>query len=295
MRVIYCKTGCSTLFEPGKQYTVRDDLRPRMNYPQDLVLKNIKANIRRPLPQAMLHPAQRGKALVLCGGPSLSDHWATIQRKRSKGAKLITMNGTHNEVLDRGMTPSAFVMLDARPHNERFVERANRECRYFLANQVHPYIFDALSGFDVRIWHPAVDSDRPEFKILDDYYMSHWVGVTGGTSVGPRAIWLTMMMGFRDIEIYGLDSSLRNGMHHAYPQAENDTLSLQRVRIGRKIFECHAWMIKQLDEWMHFCAVLPHQVTLRIVGDGAIAYLMAQHEKIGRWPKVTVIDTVEAK
>lgn len=279
-------------FEQGKSYTIRNDIKPGVNYPKEEILKNIKSAIRRPLPQVNLYPPNDYTALVLCGGPTLNDHWDDIKKRRKKGAKVITMNGTHEAAIDKGITPSMFVMLDARPHNARFVARPQESCRYLLCSQVHPDVYDALEGYDVRVWHAGGD-DRPEKGLLDKHYLGRWLPMTGGTSVGPRAIWLGYVLGIRKFHIYGLDSCLIKGEHHAYSQPENNFRLKLKVKVGRRIFWGHAWMVKQLDEWMQFLNILPEGVELAIHGDSATRLITDYAQQHGKFPKVEVLDTVK--
>ncbi len=274
-------------------YTIRDDVVPGVNHPKDEILKQIRRNIRRHLPQVRAWPVNDYRAMVLAGGPTLADHWQQIKRKRKNGWKVITMNNTHEAALDHGGTPSMFVMLDARPHNARFVERPQADCHYLLCNQVHPDVYDALDGYNVHIWH-AGGENRPEIKILNRHYLKRWLPMTGGTSVGPRAIWLGYVHGIRRFDVYGMDSCLVKDRHHAYEQPENDFSLVLKVKASRRTFYCHAWMVKQADEWIQFLNVLPKDVQITMHGDGLLTHITQQIEKTGRVPKIEVLDTMRS-
>lgn len=264
------------MFDASQPISIRDNYPGGVNTPHDLIYDNMRKNIRRMLPQVCYHAPNPYKAMLICGGPSINDFKSEIKKKRKKGWKLITVNGSHNWCLDNGMTPSMHVMLDARPFNKRFVDRPQEACRYMLASQVHPEVYDALDGYDVHIWHAGASSDV-EKNILDRYYMKRWGTVTGGTSVGTRAIGLAHLVGIRELEVYGFDCCYKKKQHHAYDQPENDySNGPWKVRVGRRIFHCDPWMLKQVDELCQWAEVLPNDYKLTFKGDGLASYLISE-------------------
>lgn len=259
--------------------TFRDVFKGQVNTEHERIYRNIRANIRRQLPQLERHPPNDYKVALLCGGPSLA------KAKIPRGYKIATVNGTHDWALDHGLKPSVFAMIDARPHNVRFVERAIPTCRYLLQSQVDPGVFDALEEHDVRIFHASAE---PEKRILDRYYLGRWLNVPGGSSVGTRAIGLLYLLGVRTLRVYGMDSCLAKGKHHAYAQPENDRDGIRVVRVGRRRFQVHTWMLAQTDEMVQFLATLPDDLKLSIEGDGLLAYLINETAKRGRPPRVVL-------
>lgn len=270
-------------------YTVREDFEGRVNHPAEKIHQQVRANIRRQHPQATIWPANDYKAMLLCGGPSLEQYVSVIKRKRTRGWKLFTVNGTHEWAQDHGMEPSAQIMLDARAHNARFVARPVKKCRYFIEAQCHGSVFDALEGRDVHIWHSA-NCGKKERTILNRYHRNRVSYVNGGTSVGTRAICLAYMLGVRTLDIYGMDGCLIKGKHHAYEQPENDGQAIHVVRVGRKQFQLHPWMVKQLDEWLQLPALLPDDFNLRMHGPGVLAYVLEQTAKRGKVPPMHILE-----
>jgi hypothetical protein len=259
--------------------TFREKFVGKVNVPHETVYKNIRANIRLPVPQIERHPPNKYKVALLCGGPSLA------KAKIPRGYKIATCNATHDWALDHKLKPSIFMMLDARPHNVRFVQRPIDDCRYFLCSQVDPSVFAALSDKQVWIFHGAA---APEKKIFDRYYMKRWHNVPGGGSIGTRAIGLLYMLGIRTIRIYGMDGCLVRGAHHAYKQDENNFEAIRTVRVGRRRFQTHAWMLSQADDLIQMAPQLPSDLQLSFEGDGLIPHLINETSKRGRPPRVIV-------
>src|SRR3990172_1042599 len=204
------------------------ELRGGINTPQERLLENIATNIRRPLPQVQPHEPNDQRIAMVGGGPSLVDTLGELRDQIYAGVKVIAVNGSHDWLIERGIRPSAFVMLDARPSNARFVKRWVAGCKYFIASQCDPGVFDALAGADVYIFH--CDLGTPKLSaILDRHYFGRYYEVAGGSTVMLRGMLLMRMLGFRYIDMYGFDGCILDGKDHAYPQPENATDAIVRV------------------------------------------------------------------
>jgi len=265
-------------------HRLRDHVDGRSNTTHDQIAANVRANIKRHLPQAQPYPAQPDvKVALLCGGPSLEGFKKEIKARRRRGWKLATVNGSHNWALDNGLEPSCQIMLDARAWNARFLDRPIDACRYLIASQCDPAAFDAVEGRDVTIWHAVGKVEKP---ILDRHYRGRYVHVQGGTTVGSRALWLLYMFGFRKIAIYGMDGCLKKGAHHAYQQPENDQEQIYKARVGRRTFYCHPWMAVQADELTQLLPMVPDDLALEFRGDNFISYMIRYTAEHGRGPKI---------
>lgn len=268
---------------PGQEFKFREVLGGQVNVEHAVIHAQVRKNIRRPIPQINVFPPNEYKVALLCGGPSLAD------AKIPRGYKVATVNNTYNWALDRGLKPSIYIQLDARESNLRFVAKPLKTCRYLLHSQVHPAIFDHLKDYNVNIWH-GVKKDSPESKILDRYYLKRWHNIRGGSSAGTRSIFLLYMLGVRTLRIYGMDSSLRKGEHHAYEQKENqhDSDAPITVKVGRRKFKAALWMASQLDEFLMMAPFIPPDMNVSFEGDGLLQYVVQETAKRGDVPRITM-------
>jgi 2-polyprenyl-3-methyl-5-hydroxy-6-metoxy-1,4-benzoquinol methylase len=250
--------------------------RGALNTGRDEMVRNIRENVHRGYVEAKPHQRQKARLLMLGGGPSLADSWDEIREKREAGAKLVTINGTYNECLARGLRPSAQVVCDAREFNKRFLEPVIPDCRYMLASQCHPSMFEGIPPEQVLLWHAVVSNDLGD--ILDEEYSKDdrvWYPVPGGSTAMLRAFPLFLMLGFNEFEVYGFDSCLGYGdVHHAYSQPENDGQSVVKVTCGNRVFRCHPWMVSQAQEFCDEVRLLGDEVRLVVHGDGLIAHII---------------------
>jgi len=264
--------------EPDK--TKEIEFRGGVNTPDFVLLKQVASNIRRGLPQVMPYNPNDQLALLVCGGPSLAVTEKELVKAYWGGGKVVAVNGAYQWCLDRNIRPSAFVMLDAREFNARFVETPVDGCHYLLASQCHPVAFDLCRGRKTTIWH-GMSAGELEVEVLDAYYFKRYHPVTLGTTVAMRAISLLRMLGFMRIEIFGLDSCWSGDQHHAYAQPENDNERRMSVWLRPKDrddkaqrFICSPWQAKQVEDFMMLVKERGNLFQLEVHGPGLIATMI---------------------
>jgi hypothetical protein len=241
-----------------------------LNVPEEQVKANVRANLARGFAQATPHESNDFEVMILGGGPSLDAHLEEIRALRADGVKLIALNGAHDWCLDNGLTPSAMIMVDAREFNARFTRRPVSACRYLLASQCHPSVFDGIPPEQVVLWHTTAEMIREELDAADPV----WFGIPGGSTVLLRAIPLLRMLGYCKFHLFGCDSCLQGEQHHAYAQPENDDPLAIPVTVGGRVFHCHAWMLSQAQEFQDLIRYLGEAFELEVHGDGLLAHIL---------------------
>jgi len=251
-----------------------------LNVGEEDVRRNVRYNVAQGWQQVHPHETNAVELVVVGGGPSAADRAEEIRRLRADGAKLVTLNGAYHWCLAHGLTPSAHVVVDARPFNARFTRPVVDGCKYFVASQCDPAVFEGLPVDRTYIWHTTADMIR---EILDAQYDAWW-GIPGGSTALLRAIPLFRMLGFTRYHLFGCDSCLApDGAHHAYDQPENGREAVMNVTCGGRVFRCHAWMAAQAQEFVHLIKVFGNEIELAVYGDGLLAHVLktgaALHEE----------------
>jgi len=250
-----------------------------VNTADKVIEDNIKSCIARKLTQVHPHQAQDDKIItVLGGGPTLAGYWDEIKEKWDQGQKIVTTNGTYNECIARGILPSAQIVTDARGFNIRFVQPVINNCKYLLASQCHPSLFDAIPSNQIFVWHTPLTDEMSDIVTKElSAIGEQWFPIPGGSTVMLRGITLLKILGFSRMEIYGFDSCLsEEGKHHAYEQKENDNeKTIVKVTCGGRVFLCHPWMASQAQEFLdQMKHLLVDEVELLVHGDGLIAHIL---------------------
>ena len=162
------------------------------NIEQEQIRANVRANATAGWQQVIPHETNDLEVMILGGGPSLAAFEGEIKQRRAEGVKLVTLNGAYNWALDHGLTPSAQVMVDARPFNARFTKPVVEGCKYLLASQCDPSVFEGLPQDRTYLFYTNVDAIK---DILKEQY-GVWWSVPGGSTVLLRAIPLLRTLGY---------------------------------------------------------------------------------------------------
>ena len=230
----------------------------QLNAEAQYIHANVARNCAMGYQEVVPHDEQPTEILLLAGGPSLARMEGDIRSLNAEGMPIVTVNGTYNWCLQRGLRPGAQIILDSRTFNQRFVEPAIPGCKYLLASQCAANVMDAVPRDKLWMWH----GEHGQYI------------VPGGSTVILRAIPLLIMLGFRNIHIYGFDSCLDGDEHHAYEQAENANQMAVKVHYHERIFNCHGWMVTQAQEFCDMQRMLPDNINLAVYGDGLIAHII---------------------
>jgi uncharacterized Rossmann fold enzyme len=247
-----------------------------MNVSDDYAYENIRINVNRDLEWFSGFDRQDKSCVIVGGGPSMKDSLQAIKDHRRRGARIVTVNNALAYLHDRGVTPDAHVMLDAREENVSMVENAPNKVRYFLASQVNPCVFEALEGHNVVLWHCGMHDGERLMGLVKPWFndgpdQKPVVFVPGGGTVGLRALNLAWLSGYRKIHLYGFDSSYEGDTHHAYSQSLNDNEKTLVVSLKGKEYRCAPWMARQAMEFQqNYLALRDQGVKIFAHGRGLI-------------------------
>ena len=270
---------------PAQTFLTGIELVGQINIDNDALLAQVTSAIRRGLPQVWRVAGLRPERVcIVGGGPSLEATFPELRALYFAGAKVIALNGAFAWLLARNIRPSAHIILDGREANAAFLTECVPQCRTFLASQCHPAVFDKAEalGLDVAVFHDGADTDAN--ALLDAYYLGHWQSVSGGTTVGSRAIGLARALGYLRFDLFGIDSCWMPGpdglAHHAFPQAQNAAEARLTLTIDPqdgsppREFLVAPWHLKQLDDFLLFIAKSGDNFLLNVHGDGLLAYAL---------------------
>lgn len=228
--------------------SVRADLEVVGNTAYEETAKNIRAACALPINWLPIKAAHDGAVAVVGGGPSLAGKLDELRERQRAGAKVFATNGTHEYLLDHGITPDAHVIIDARAWNARFIKRP--AVHYYLASQCHPDVFTRADG-PTTLVHMNTHGILP----LLPQNLQPINLISSGSTVGLAAIAIAYCLGYRKIFIYGMDSSFEEG-HHAYPQPANDSDRVIEAVAGGRKFKAAPWMVAQVEHFQKLAAEL---------------------------------------
>lgn len=246
---------------------------------------NIRTNSRRKAVWVKQEPAHSLVA-VLCGsGPSLTESIEEIRKWQKEGAVIFSMNGSAAYLHKHGILADYQVLIDPRPVTASLVGPARQ---HLFASQVHPSCFEKVP--DAIVWHLQIEGIE---ELFPDVYPEHAL-MGGAASVGNTATCLAYAMGYRTLNLYGYDSSHRNGEGHAFHQAINDGDPCAKVVFNGKEYLTSLTMKLQAERFQSTGRELEQAgCTIVVHGDGLLptlwntpSELLTEQEKYERMWRV---------
>lgn len=253
---------------------------PGCNTDPDISRAQIVTNTARDLPWLEVQPAHGRSIAIVAGGPSLKDR---VHELHYFSGDILALNNAYGFLLDRDITPDMFMLMDARRENVDFLKRTCSTTRHFIAAQCHPDIFDQLEGLDVCLYLTTLPGVK---ELVRDYQKAKvQLGGTAGT-VGIKSLALAFALGYRDVHLFGYDSSYDDGRHHAFPQSLNDAAKTIDVFIGDKGYTTTPALAHQATEFVGFAKelVMFQGMQIELHCSGLLPDMVAAANKAGEVP-----------
>lgn len=159
---------------------------------------NLQSVLKRGLPVCSQQPKRTGSLALVGSGPSVRDYLDEIK----SCTEIWAVNGANGYLLAQGIVPHGFIGMDPLPGLAEYAGTVHLDTTCYIASTCDPSVFDVLSGHKVMLWHAEAENMI--------YPKGEWV-VGGGTTALTRVPYLGAMLGWRDIKMYGADSSYDDG------------------------------------------------------------------------------------
>lgn len=197
-------------------------------------VRNLETNLERGWPTI----TQRRLAIV-GSGPSLSDYMWELHDYNEVWA----VNGAYDFLVEHGIIPHGFFGLDPLPELADYLRKPQSETTFYLASTCDPVAFEAVKHRKIAMWFPEQEfSKAPKGEPV----------IKGGTTALTRAPYLADRMGWRDITLFGADSSF-DRRRYVYPDGTYVTDSQAahnyvRLAPDGPIFITEEPLIKQVSQ-----------------------------------------------
>jgi 2-polyprenyl-3-methyl-5-hydroxy-6-metoxy-1,4-benzoquinol methylase len=223
--------------------------------------ENIRANIKKV--KGRLEAATEkvnAPIAIVCFGGSLKDTWEQVR----EFDYIITCSGSHKFLLDNGVQPSEFKEwlhcdVDPRLHKLKLLGEPQKGVTYLPASTCHPQYIDYLikHDADIKLWHVFATQEEG-FRVLPRGESL----ITGGSSVGLRAMTIARILGFTNLHVFGMDGDIKESGSHA---AEHPN-AIQKY----KITELNGKQFKTTESLLHCAKETFHE--LDMMGDVAATF-----------------------
>ena len=200
---------------------------PRDCVPKDYIRTNIKNNMKlikndKWIDKCVQHD---GKVILVSAGPCIDYEELKFTIRNNPNAKVMCVKHSYPKLLENGIVPWGCVVLDPRhidgvsTHGivrKELFHKIEKKTKFFVASMTDP------SVTNIHGWHAFTESLREEtersqgihnnqVKVLDELNLPEGATlITGGTCAAMRTIGIMHTMGFRNIELFGFDCSLKD-------------------------------------------------------------------------------------
>lgn len=177
----------------------------------------------RGLPRLPLeNPERTGPVAVVAYGPSLLKTWERLRAY----PKIISMSGSHQFLVERGIVPTWHLESDPQPHKATFLKNPHKDTTFIVSSCCHPEVFEALRERRCLLVNQLQNIKDP---------LLPGTSMVGGSCVGLRALVLARILGFRLHHVFGMDCSFDERTHAGdHPRSATKR---SRVRCGDSVYE----------------------------------------------------------
>lgn len=251
-----------------------------MALPEEVIKQNIlDARNRLVSPISNCLDWREGRAVaVVGGGPSLSNHLEELSKEKF----IIACGSVHDFLVKNRINPEYCIVCDPDPIMADYLQLVNFYTTYLIASQCDKKIFDITKGKKRYLWHSIGDKEfnNEMFDGMDDC-------IPGGCTVGTRAILCAIGMGYKKLNLYGMDSCLDGDKHHAYefenPNAEKlgDIYEI-KLEHSDRTFRLAGYMMMQVKEFQQILLDYANVLEFKVIGDGVLAEISRISSKLAK-------------
>jgi len=252
---------------------------------KDKLYENIKTNVS----GGWYEPLSTGcfddrTFVMVCGGPSLADNLESLRVKAFQPDKYLVVcsNMTGGYLLENGIVPHAHFILDPQSKKQFDIApgKTCKDTKYWINAASDPSVFEALKAQDIKpfMFLADFDSDGKAIQTVKDSLLPGQPGmmaIQGGTMAGLRAINLADALGFRKMEYYGFDATVKvaNGKAKPYAYEKKRGEAIIEITCDQcpATFDTTLIFQKQVNEFIHWRHNMPW-IDIKVTGGGLIAH-----------------------
>lgn len=229
--------------------------------------------------------------VIVASGFSARGLLPKIREHHLAGHDIIAVKGAHDWLIKNGIVPKAAVAIDPQRSRARCFRRRHPEVLYMLASQMHPDTWDWMRGYRVLIYNNRLgvsQERRPGWE--REYLVEH------ASTTGISALILLAVMGRRNFELYGFDSSLPELSQYqrlwaklrGWPIKVDGTRAPKRHNIfravvGQQMFWTTGELVQQVIDFQELLPQFNGEVKINAHGHGYLQAVLSAGKAMG-WP-----------
>ncbi len=241
----------------------------------DGTLENIAYASKLGLTKLRQLPEHEGSCLVIGGAPSIETRIAAI-RNASKQPYNITcsVNCVHNWLIGHNIIPNVHVIFEEDIDLNVVLGEPHPDIVYYICSHCPPKVFEFFKDSKVVLWHHWAVDEEYDKTIAKEFPGEFMVG--GGYSTLFRTINIASLLGYREFDLFGVDSSFEDDARQHFegyptkPGAEG----LVDIWVGGKKFRTLGALALQAEFLRKFCKDNSNSIKVRVHGEGLLPFML---------------------
>ncbi len=180
------------------------------------VLENIRKSAEIDVPLFCKKPKREGTMVYIGAGPSMKDHIDEIKERYEKGDYIITSNLTYDFLLSHDVIANAVLIIDPKEIVATYIKNPRKETQFYVGVVCNPDVAKGLIGKGMNVEKVLVGygiEDESDIQLQKELYGKDKKDfLVGGTMTGLRVMNFAILLGFKHMEYYGLDSCFSGDM-----------------------------------------------------------------------------------
>lgn len=181
-------------------------VRTRCKFSEKEMLTNLDANLKQKWPSvADLKDKYSGPAIILGGGPSVDGQIDKIKELVASGHSLFAIERMYPWCVQHGLTPDFVVQLDASDDVGDGFTHIQPSTKHLIAATTYPKLLETLKGHKVYLFSGAGGTSPDSRKVWAENGYKHVLIINTGGTVVLGSMFLALVLGFRNIHLFGFD------------------------------------------------------------------------------------------
>ena len=257
------------IFNPGAKHPLIVPILVLSNTSDEDLERNIRTNSKRDLPWIKQESAHDGIAVLVGGGPSVSDFVDEIRMLQQSGAIVFAINGASSWLRKHKIVPRYQIISDAKQETSTLVDPEASD--HIFASQVSPATMESVER--PFVWHLG-DERIEDFLPPEKVRRGGYAILGGGAATGNSALCVAYALGYRHMHCYGYDSSHRGQQSHAYGQPMNQWIPTVDVEWAGKKYTSSVAMKAQAEKFQMTAQALKQAgCQIQVYGDGLLQHM----------------------
>ncbi len=186
-------------------------IRTHCKFKVSTMLDNLKANLPRKIPTMReLKDTESGDVVIVGGGPSVDNQIDEIKRLVGEGKKLLVIERMYEWCHLNGLHPDYVAALDASDDVKDNFNHIQDGTIHFLVATIHPDVFDNVPRESTYLWSGSAGLHPEAHDIWRQNGYTNIPVINTGGSVTLGSMFLSLVLGFRNIHMFGFDCMMRS-------------------------------------------------------------------------------------